>query len=70
MDITTELAGKMLTYKVFAVVRLQAAACSLLARRLLQEMRQPMHEATLATVDLSSAQRDLAPWDGHRCLQA
>jgi hypothetical protein len=33
---------------------------------LLQEMRQPMHEATLATVDFSSAERDLAPWDGHQ----
>jgi hypothetical protein len=49
-----------------AVVRLQAAARGLLARRRLQEMRQPMHEATLATVDLSSAKRDLAPWDGHQ----
>jgi hypothetical protein len=25
-----------------------------------------MHEAPLATVDLSSAERDLAPWDGHQ----
>jgi hypothetical protein len=56
----------MLTCKVSAVVRLQAVACGLLARRLLQEMRQPMHKATLATVDLSSAERDLAPWDGHQ----
>jgi hypothetical protein len=64
MDITTEPAGKMLTCKVFAVVRLQAAA-----RRLLQEMRQPMHEASLATVDLSLVERDLAPWDGHQQLR-
>jgi hypothetical protein len=28
-----------------------------------------MHEATLATVDLSSAERDLAPWDGHQQLR-
>jgi hypothetical protein len=66
MDITTEPAGKMLTYKVSAVVRLQAAARGLLACRRLQEMRQPMHEATLATVDLSEAKRDLAPWDDHQ----
>jgi hypothetical protein len=32
-------------------------------------MRQYMHEATLATVDLSSAERDLAPWDGHQQLR-
>jgi hypothetical protein len=69
MDITTEMAEKMLTCKVSAAVRLQAAARGLLARRLLQEMRQPMHEATLATVDLSSAERDLAPWDGHQQLR-
>jgi hypothetical protein len=25
-----------------------------------------MHEATLATVDFSSAERDLAPWNGHQ----
>jgi hypothetical protein len=61
MDITTKPAGKMLTCKVSAAVWLQAAARGLLARRLLHEMRQPMHEATLATVDLSSAERDLAP---------
>jgi hypothetical protein len=66
MDIMTEPAGKMLTCKVSATVRLQAAARGLLARRLLQEMCQPMHEASLATVDLSSAKRDLAPWDGHQ----
>jgi hypothetical protein len=48
------------------MVRLQAAARGLLARRRLQEMRQPMHEATLATVDLSSAKRDLTPWDSHQ----
>jgi hypothetical protein len=66
IDITMEPAGKMLSCKVSAAVRLQAAARGLLARRLLQEMRQPMHEATLATVDLSSAERDLAPWDGHQ----
>jgi hypothetical protein len=66
MDITMEPAGKMLTCKVSAVVRLQATARGLLARRLLQEMRQPMHEATLATVDLSSAKHDLAPWDDHQ----
>jgi hypothetical protein len=66
MDITTEPAGKMLTCKVSTAVRLQAAARGLLARRRLQEMRQPMHEATLATVDLSSAKHDLAPWDGHQ----
>jgi hypothetical protein len=66
MDITTEPTGKMLTYKVSAAVRLQAAAHGLLARQLLQEMRQPMHEATLATVDLSSAKRDLTPWDGYQ----
>jgi hypothetical protein len=59
----------MLTCKVSAAVRLQAAARGLLARRLLQEMRQPMHETTLATVDLSSAERDLAPWDGHQQLR-
>jgi hypothetical protein len=69
MDITKELARKMLTCKVSAAVRLQAAARGLLARRLLQEMRQPMHEATLAMVDLSSAERDLAPWDGHQQLR-
>jgi hypothetical protein len=63
MDITMEPAGKMLTCKVSAAMRLQAAARGLLARRRLQEMRQPMHEATLSTVDLSSAKRDLAPWD-------
>jgi hypothetical protein len=28
-----------------------------------------MHEATLATVDLSLAKRDLAPWDGHQQLR-
>jgi hypothetical protein len=39
MDITTESAGKMLTCKMFAALRLQAAAHGLLARRLLQEMR-------------------------------
>jgi hypothetical protein len=39
MDITIEPAGKMLTCKVSAAVRLQAAARGLLARRLLQEMR-------------------------------
>jgi hypothetical protein len=66
MDITTEPAGKMLTCKVSAAVRLQAVARGLLARRQLQEMRQPMHEATLATIDLSSAKRDLAPWDSHQ----
>jgi hypothetical protein len=27
-----------------------------------------MHEATLAMVDLSSAERDLAPWGGHQQL--
>jgi hypothetical protein len=72
MDITTEPAGKMLTCKVSAAVRLQATTRGLLARRRLQEMRQPMHEATLATVDLSSAECDLAPWDGSagRYLQA
>jgi hypothetical protein len=48
------------------MVRLQAAARGLLARRRLQEMRQPMHEATLATVDLNSAKRDLTPWDSHQ----
>jgi hypothetical protein len=69
MDITTEPAGKMLTCKMFAAVWLQAAARGLLARRLLQEMRQPMYEATLATVDLSSAERDLAPWDDHQQLR-
>jgi hypothetical protein len=38
MDITMEPAGKMLSCKVSAAVRLQAAARGLLARRLLQEM--------------------------------
>jgi hypothetical protein len=66
MDITTEPTGKMLTCKVSAAVWLQAAARGLLARRRLLEMHQPMHEATLATVDLSSAKRDLAPWDSHQ----
>jgi hypothetical protein len=66
MDITTEPAGKMLTCKVSAAMRLQATVHGLLARRRLQEMRQPMHETTLATVNLSSAKRDLAPWDGHQ----
>jgi hypothetical protein len=66
MDVTTEPAGKMLTCKVYAAVRLQAVVRGLLVRRLLQEMRQPMHEATLATVDLSSAERDLASWDDHQ----
>jgi hypothetical protein len=56
----------MLIHQVSAVVRLQAAARGLLARRRLQEMRQPMHEATLATVDLSSAKHNLALWDGHQ----
>jgi hypothetical protein len=28
-----------------------------------------MHEATLATVNLSSAERDLAPWDDHQQLR-
>ena len=49
-----------------AVVRLQAAARGLLARRRLQEMCQPMHEVTLATVDLSTAEHNLALWDGHQ----
>jgi len=39
-------------YHVFAAVRLQAAARSLLAQRRLQEMRRQMHEAALTTVDL------------------
>jgi len=58
--------------KVFAAVRLQAAARGLLARRRLQKMRSPMHEATLAAVDLSIGERDLAwsvdlAWsDGHQ----
>jgi hypothetical protein len=39
MNITTESAGKMLTCKVSAAMRLQAAVCGLLARRRLQEMR-------------------------------
>jgi hypothetical protein len=64
MDITTEPAEKMLTCKVSAAMWLQAAARGLLACRRLLEMRQPMHEVTLATIDLSSAKRDLAPWDG------
>jgi hypothetical protein len=59
----------MLTSKMSTAVRLQAAARGLLARRLLQEMRQPMHEATLATVDLSLAERDLSPWDSHQQLR-
>jgi hypothetical protein len=69
MDITTEPLGKMLTCKVSTAVRLQATARGLLACRLLQEMRQHMHEVTLATVDLSSVERDLAPWDGHQQLR-
>ncbi|XP_066344351.1 uncharacterized protein [Miscanthus floridulus] len=58
--------------KVFAAVRLQAAARGLLARRRLQKMRSPMHEATLAAVNLSIGERDLAwsvdlAWsDGHQ----
>jgi hypothetical protein len=52
MDIMTEPAGKMFTCKVSAVVRLQAAARGLLARRRLQEMRQKMQEAVLAAVRL------------------
>jgi len=58
--------------KVFAAVRLQAAARGLLARRRLQKMRSPMHEATLAVVDLSIGERNLAwsvdlAWsDGHQ----
>ena len=58
--------------QVFAAVRLQAAARGLLARRRLQKMRSPMHEATLAAVDLSIGERDLAwsvdlAWsDGHQ----
>jgi len=58
--------------KVFAAVRLQAAARGLLARRQLQKMRSPMHEATLAAVDLSIGERNLAwsvdlAWsDGHQ----
>ena len=58
--------------QVFAAVWLQAAARGLLARRRLQKMRSPMHEATLAAVDLSIGERDLAwsidlAWsDGHQ----
>jgi hypothetical protein len=57
--------------KVFAAVRLQAAARGLLAHRRLQKMCSPMPEATLAVVDLSIGDRNLAwsvdlAWsDGH-----
>jgi len=40
-------------YKVSAAVRLQ-------------EMCQPMHEVTLAMVDLNTAEHNLALWDGHQ----
>jgi len=52
--------------KVSTAVRLQAAARSLLACQRLQEMCQPMHEVTLATVGLSTGEHDLALWDGHQ----
>jgi hypothetical protein len=49
----------MLIHQVSAVVRLQAAARGLRARRRLQEMRQKMQEAVLAAVRLQAAARGL-----------